>query len=232
MRVAIYESELCEKHLENLKSDFPEKPDRVKVISSALHEFQDSQHLQALEFLTPEPVTTEDLRSIHSSKHIQNINSCVTQATEEQCVVKYFHDSDVLLDSTSNEAALSAAGAMRDAVKLVYSGQITKAFCNVRPPGHHAHSYKAEGFCLYNNVWFGVTQARKIALSLALPAPRIAIIDWDVHHGDGTENFVLRNTDLPTYFLSLHQKWTTIWPRTGKECYKQREQTILSLIHI
>jgi len=228
-RIVIYEDIRCENHIpsrEGRRDPLPETPGRVRAISEALRA---SVFAEQLKFVSPEPATTEELLSIHRPEHIAHVANQVHYALANDCVAFVNNDSDVVVTSGSDLAARYAAGAVRDAVHAVLgSGTEKRAFCNVRPPGHHAHCHKAEGFCLYNNVWFGAQVARKYLIDhLGKKEPRIAIIDWDVHHGDGTQDFVRRNTDLFTYFVSIHQLHTTQFPQTGKECKKDRGNSVI-----
>lgn len=233
-KVVIYEDIICENHLPETSGravPLPEIPGRVKAISEALREASFSGDLK---FVSPEPATTDELLSIHKPEHIAHVANQVRYALEHDCMAFVNHDSDVVVTSGSDLAARYAAGAVRDAVIAVLGpGYDKRAFCNVRPPGHHAHCHKGEGFCLYNNVWFGAQAARKFMIDcLDKKEPRIAIVDWDVHHGDGTQDFVMKNQNLFTYFVSIHQKYTTQFPKTGKECKKVRGNSIIECHNI
>jgi acetoin utilization deacetylase AcuC-like enzyme len=115
-------------------------------------------------------------------------------------------DSDTAVSPGSGRAALRAAGAARRAVDLVMKGSVKNAICAVRPPGHHAEANRAMGFCLFNNVAVGVAQARSV-----YGLKRIAVIDFDVHHGNGTQHSFENDPD--TFYASTHQ-WP-LYPRTG-----------------
>ena len=115
-------------------------------------------------------------------------------------------DGDTVMSAGSAEAALRAAGAVCDAIDSVMAGEIDNAFCAVRPPGHHAEPGRAMGFCLFNNVAVGALYAReKHALG------RIAVVDFDVHHGNGTQ--AAFETDGDLFYASTHQ-WP-LYPGTG-----------------
>lgn len=228
-RVVIYEDLHCENHLPTIEGathNLPEVPMRVRTISEALHKAEFSSSLR---FVSPEPATDEDLRSIHKASHLYTIKEAVKFAEDSDGYRMVNHDADVVVSKGSDSAARFAAGAVREAVRTVLSPGVEKrAFCNVRPPGHHAHHDKASGFCLYNNVWFGAQEARKFMTEvLGIREPRISIIDLDVHHGDATQGFVLRNTELATFFVSIHQKFSSQWPGTGKECHKLRKNSVI-----
>src|SRR5262249_11734725 len=115
-------------------------------------------------------------------------------------------DPDTIVSPGSGEAALRAAGAVIAAVDAVVAGEVRNAFCAVRPPGHHAEAARAKGFCLFNNVAVGAEQARQ-AHGLA----RVAVVDFDVHHGNGTQHMFERDADL--FYASTHH-WP-FYPGTG-----------------
>jgi acetoin utilization deacetylase AcuC-like enzyme len=115
-------------------------------------------------------------------------------------------DGDTSLSPGSGEAALRAAGAVAAAVDAVAAGESANAFCAVRPPGHHAEPATAMGFCLFNNVAVGAHQARS-----AHGLRRIAVMDFDVHHGNGTQAMFERDPEL--FYASTHQM--PLYPGTG-----------------
>ena len=116
-------------------------------------------------------------------------------------------DGDTILSPASGEAALRAAGALCAAVDAVMAGEGTNAFCAVRPPGHHAEPSRAMGFCLFNNVAIGALHAKH-----AHGCERVAVIDFDVHHGNGTQ--AAFEQDATLFFASTHQ-WP-LYPGTGR----------------
>lgn len=115
-------------------------------------------------------------------------------------------DGDTILSPESGEAALRAAGALCAAVDAVMVGEGSNAFCAVRPPGHHAEATEAMGFCLFNNVAIGALHARA-----AHGCERVAVVDFDVHHGNGTQAMFERDRNL--FFASTHQ--SPFYPGTG-----------------
>ena len=115
-------------------------------------------------------------------------------------------DGDTVLSPGSGEAALRAAGALCAAVDEVMAGAASNAFCAIRPPGHHAEPDQAMGFCLFNNAVIGALHARD-----AHGCKRVAVIDFDVHHGNGTQAAFERDADL--FFASTHQ--SPLYPGTG-----------------
>jgi acetoin utilization deacetylase AcuC-like enzyme len=117
-------------------------------------------------------------------------------------------DADTFMSAGSAEAALRAAGAVIAAVDAVMGGEFRNAFCAVRPPGHHAERDRAMGFCLFNNVAAGALHARA-----AYGIKRIAVLDFDVHHGNGTQDIFFDDPDL--FYASSHQM--PLYPGTGFE---------------
>ena len=115
-------------------------------------------------------------------------------------------DADTVMSPASGEAARRAAGAVAAAVDAVFAGEANNAFCAVRPPGHHAEPRRPMGFCLFNNVVIGAERARRTH-----GLTRIAVVDFDVHHGNGTQAAFERDGDL--FFGSTHQ--SPLYPGTG-----------------
>jgi acetoin utilization deacetylase AcuC-like enzyme len=115
-------------------------------------------------------------------------------------------DGDTAMSFGSREAALRAAGAVTAAVDAVVAGRLSNAFCAVRPPGHHAERDRAMGFCLFNNIAVGALHAQSVH-GLA----RIAVIDFDVHHGNGTQDIFFSHPGL--FYASTHQ--SPLYPGTG-----------------
>jgi acetoin utilization deacetylase AcuC-like enzyme len=115
-------------------------------------------------------------------------------------------DADTVISPGSGEAALRAAGAVIRGVDMVMAGDVKNAFCAVRPPGHHAEPTHAMGFCIFNNVAIGAAHAKK-----AHGLKRVAVVDFDVHHGNGTQDMFSRHPDM--FYASCHQ--SPLYPGTG-----------------
>jgi acetoin utilization deacetylase AcuC-like enzyme len=142
--------------------------------------------------------TLEELSLVHTLAHIDAIASIAGRSV--------MLDPDTFTSAASYDAALHAAGAVLDLVDRVISGELTNAFAAVRPPGHHAESSRAMGFCLFNNVALGAAYA-----ILHHRLDRVMVIDWDVHHGNGTQEIFWN--DPRVLYLSLHQ--FPFYPGTG-----------------
>jgi len=152
----------------------PEQPARVQVIAQAL---QFSNLASQIKNYSAELATREQLKRVHDPDYIEQI----FQVAPKTGLIHL--DPDTAMNPHSLTAALRAAGAAVQAVDLVMSGKFNLVFCNVRPPGHHATRGQAMGFCFFNNVAVGVAHALT-----EYKLKRIAIIDFDVHHGNGTED--------------------------------------------
>jgi acetoin utilization deacetylase AcuC-like enzyme len=142
----------------------------------------------------------QDLLRVHPQRHVDGILGAVPKTGYVAI------DADTVLSPASGEAALRAAGAVAAAVDAVVAGQGDNAFCAVRPPGHHAEPQRAMGFCLFNNVAIGALRAHEVH-GLA----RVAVVDFDVHHGNGTQ--AAFETDGSLFYASTHQY--PLYPGTG-----------------
>jgi len=187
MSTAIISHADCRRH--QIDNMHPEQPSRIDDISDRLIA---SGLEYSLDHLDAKDVLNADLLRVHGVSYIRSLYEKIPP----QGIVNI--DSDTQMCNATLKAANKAAGAGVQAVDLILNGQHQAVFCNVRPPGHHAFSDKASGFCFYNNI--------AIAASHALEhsgIDRVAIIDFDVHHGDGTEDIFKDNSNV--LFCSLFQ---------------------------
>jgi acetoin utilization deacetylase AcuC-like enzyme len=157
--------------------------------------------LETLLRLEVRSATEDELALIHSGQYIALVEREVAQGRPQLST----GDTDV--GPHSIESAQAAAGCVLSAVDAVFSGSVTNAFCAVRPPGHHASAARGMGFCLFNNVALGARYAQH-----RHRAERVLIADWDVHHGNGTQDIFYE--DGSVLFFSTHQSpW---YPGTGE----------------
>lgn len=187
MRTAFISHPDCLDH--DTGEDHPECARRLSVIedrlvSSGLSDFL--RHYQA-------PLATDaDLLRVHSVEHLEGLRARIPETGYVRL------DQDTVVSPGSWAAALRSAGAVRLAVDLVLGGEVDNAFCSVRPPGHHAEPEQALGFCLLNNLAVGVAHALE-----AHGLKRIAVLDFDVHQGNGTE--AIFANDARVLFCSVFQ---------------------------
>ena len=177
-------------------SHHPESPARLRAALEGLGapEFARLERREA-----PEAVA-EDLWRVHPRRHVERILRAVPKSGHVAI------DADTVISPRSGEAALRAAGAVVAGVDSVIAGEVDNAFCAVRPPGHHAEPEQAMGFCLFNNIAIGALHARA-----AHGLDRIAVVDFDVHHGNGTQ--AAFETDDRLFYASTHQY--PLYPGTG-----------------
>jgi acetoin utilization deacetylase AcuC-like enzyme len=188
----------------------PERPDRIRVIERCLEQerFVGLVREQA-------PIVAEDaLLRAHDATYVEAVIAGLRQG------VLTGRDDDTHISPGTLEAALRSAGAVVQAVDEVMSGQVRNAFSAMRPPGHHAGRARAAGFCYFNNVAVAARQALA-----AHGAGRVAILDWDAHHGDGTQEIFWNDPNV--LFCSLHQ-WPC-YPGTGAVSERGAYDTVVNV---
>jgi len=174
----------------------PECANRLRAIDSVLG----AETFSFLSRITSGPATREQLERAHDADYISRILSL------KGCEGFVEIDEDTVMSSGSAEAALYAAGAACQAVDEVMTGHARNAFCAIRPPGHHAEAALAMGFCLFNNAAIAALQARNVH-----GVTRVAVIDFDVHHGNGVQSIFWNDENL--YYASIHEDGG--FPQTG-----------------
>ena len=162
----------CVRH--EMGDGHPESPQRLRSVMKALEASGLAQRLVARE---AREASREELERVHSKAYVDAIFA----AAPDQGYA--FLDPDTSMNTASLSAALHAAGAVAMATDMVMSGEVANAFCAVRPPGHHATPARPMGFCIFNNVAVGAMQAIE-----AHGLERVCVLDFDVHHGNGTED--------------------------------------------
>jgi acetoin utilization deacetylase AcuC-like enzyme len=175
----------------------PERPGRVTVITEALKKADFSDKLVWDE---PRLATTEEIAYVHAQSYIEHVKQTCESGPQ------YLDSPDTPVSKNSYKAALRAAGAVLTAIDGVLENRYSNAFCPVRPPGHHARYSMAMGFCLFNNIAIG-TRYLKHKYNIR----KILIVDFDVHHGNGTEEMLSGDNDI--LFFSIHQH--PHYPGTG-----------------
>src|SRR5688500_7892527 len=166
----------------------PGHPERPERLAALIDDFA-ANPVPGVRRVAPRPATREELQLVHAEAHVSAVGALAGQRARL--------DADTTVSPRSWEAALLAAGAAVGAVESVFAGQARNAFVWARPPGHHAERGEAMGFCLFNNVAIAAERARQLG------AERVLIIDWDVHHGNGTQHSFQSRRDV--LFMSSHQ---------------------------
>jgi len=198
----------------------PERPDRIRAIYTALHQAgliagnpfahfgKDFRPLprfaQMLHVIEPKLADIRWVRTIHPDSHIERVKSLCARGGG------IVDEGDTPVSPASFEIALLGLGAILECCDAVINGTVSRAFAAIRPPGHHAEPQHAMGFCLFANV---AIAAKYLQEKHGLK--KIAIVDFDVHHGNGTQ--ACFETDPSVYFVSMHQHPRTCYPGTGYE---------------
>jgi acetoin utilization deacetylase AcuC-like enzyme len=183
-----------------------ESPGRLRVLLKAVEKHGLRRSLIALPPYVPD---LEFLEGIHRAEYLARFRESVRKGE------KVFSTADCSISSASFDVALLAAGGVMAGVDAVLNGRVDNVFCAVRPPGHHAGRDSAMGFCFINNIAVGAVYARAI-----YGVERIFILDWDVHHGNGTQEIF--DEDPLTYYCSLHEHPTFCFPGTGRRMERGR----------
>ena len=179
----------------------PNHPENSARIINTIEHLRSANCWQKLDIKKPRAATEAEVSAIHSTSQIEQVAEIARSGGG-------YLDPDTYVSSDSYEAALNAAGAPLTAIDLIMDKKADNAFCLVRPPGHHATPEKGMGFCLFNNV---AIAAKYIQSRYSLD--RIVIIDWDVHHGNGTQDAFY--DDPSVMYFSMHRY--PFYPGTGAE---------------
>lgn len=196
MTTALVHHPIYEKH--NTGPGHPEMPARYRVVIDALQ--GDTELWGTLNEITPDKAQQGLIQAAHTKEHFKRVEGAIENGLDRL-------DADTVISMQSFDASLFAVGGAIAAVDAVMGGGSRNAFVAVRPPGHHATAENAMGFCLFNNV----AVAARYAQNTYKEIERVAIIDWDVHHGNGTQGIFY--SDPSVHFFSMHQyPW---YPGTG-----------------
>lgn len=176
----------------------PEKPQRTRVISRSLNK------LTGIQKVEPRAATRKELSLVHSQAHLADL-------FKEGGDIAYFRAisgcNEATITQNSETSILHSAGSVLKVVDMAIKGEIKRAFLNIRPPGHHAKCARTSGFCFVNNVALGAVYA------YSKLRRRVLVIDWDIHHGDGTQEIIQKKENI--YYISIHEKG--IFPESDKD---------------
>jgi acetoin utilization deacetylase AcuC-like enzyme len=196
MKTALLYHPIYEKH--DTGPGHPETPERYSVVMKALQ--SDEAFWNDLVQITPEKASQGVVQAAHAKEHFKRVEGAFMNGLDRL-------DVDTTISMQSFDVAMFAAGGAIAAVDAIMQGTAKNAFVAVRPPGHHATAERAMGFCLFNNVAVAALYAQNKYKEI----DRVAVVDWDVHHGNGTQGIFY--TDPSVFFFSIHQyPW---YPGTG-----------------
>lgn len=194
MTTILYSHPICVEH--DMGAGHPESPDRLRAIMEALK----AEAFNGLDRREAPKAEIDQIARVHPRDYVERILAAIPESGRVQL------DPDTSVCPASGEAGLRASGAVCAAVDAVMAGEASNAFCAVRPPGHHAEQTRPMGFCFFNHVAVGALQAREVH-----GLTRIAVVDFDVHHGNGTQAMFWNDENL--FFGSSHQ--SPFYPGTG-----------------
>lgn len=197
MSTALFTHSSCLEH--DMGSHHPERPDRLRAVLRAL----EGEEFMFLDRREAPRATFSQIEMVHASNYIEMLEDCTPASGH------YALDGDTVLSPGSFEAALRSAGGACAAVDAVVGGEVRNAFVATRPPGHHAERAEAMGFCLFCNAAI----AARHAIHMYDTIQKVAVVDFDVHHGNGTQS--LMEDDPNLFYASTHQ--SPGYPETGKE---------------
>jgi acetoin utilization deacetylase AcuC-like enzyme len=196
MKTALMSDPAFREHLVGVQH--PERPERFDAVMNALASGGLVSRLQRVE---ARPATDDELLLCHTKSYLDTARDDVASGH------RFLSTGDTDITRNSWDIAVRAVGGVLNAVDSVMSGTVDNAFCCVRPPGHHANTSRGMGFCLLNNVAIAARYAQR-----RHGVERVMIVDWDVHHGNGTQDIFY--ADPSVFFFSSHQ-WP-LYPGTGR----------------
>src|SRR5947209_19902229 len=199
MTTAIIHHPVFEQH--DTGAGHPESPERYAVVMTALR--GDAELWPRLKEVEAAPAPRGDVQACHTPQHFKHVERAVSEGLG-------YLDADTVVSLRSLDAALRAAGGACQAVDMVLKGEAQTAFLPARPPGHHATSERAMGFCLFNTAAVAARYAQRHHAEVE----RVAVLDWDVHHGNGTQGIFY---DDPTVFFFSALQYPC-YPGTGTLC--------------
>ena len=207
MKTSVITSLTYQNH--NTGPGHPERVDRVKVVNEELKKLDEK-----IKWFEPKLFDHTIIEKVHNKNYLEKISISFPKSGIQ------FLDGDTIVSPGSKEAALDAVGSIILGIDQVVNKEFKNTFCSVRPPGHHAESDKAMGFCIYNNVAVGAAY-----LLHHYQYKKVAIIDYDVHHGNGTQEIFYDNPNV--LYISTHQY--PFYPGTGSVNEKGASNNILNI---
>ena len=191
----------------------PGHPEQIARVSAIIENFRKLNNKNIL-WKKPSIVTDDIIKDTHDREYVDLVKNSFPNKGFSSL------DGDTIISPGSKDATFDAAGSIISAIDGVQNNEFKNAFCSVRPPGHHAKKNKAMGFCIYNNVAVG---AHYLLENYKLN--KIAIIDFDVHHGNGTQDIFYDNEKV--LYISTHQY--PLYPGTGEEKERGKHNNIFNI---
>jgi acetoin utilization deacetylase AcuC-like enzyme len=186
-------------YLEHDTGSHPENANRLRAI---LERLESEDLMGKFKVEAGRPASSAEIKMLHSEKLVSEVEAASESGAQ------MLHTQDCVISSQTYKAALHAVGSVLDAALEVAERRLDNAFCAVRPPGHHAEFDSAMGFCFFNNIALAAE-----FLSREMGFQRVLIVDFDVHHGNGTQHFFEERADI--FYVSMHQDPRTCYPGTG-----------------
>ena len=177
-------------------------PERAERLTAILEALKEAKLLDKLLFIEPEPAERDVLELCHESNYINSFKVAVEGS------YPFLHTPECPLSPATYEVARCAVGGVLKGIDRVMEGKVKNCFCAIRPPGHHAERSRAMGFCYFNNVAIAAKYLQK-----QHAIERVLVVDWDVHHGNGTQHIF--EDDPTVFYVSFHQDPATCYPGTG-----------------
>jgi acetoin utilization deacetylase AcuC-like enzyme len=196
MKTFLYSHPACLDH--DTGYDHPESSERLRAVLEELK----GPDFTGLEWRQAPKAEHGQLTRVHDAAYVARVFAAIPKQGRAQ-----FDPTGTVISAASEEALLRAAGAVCAATDAVARGEARNAFCAVRPPGHHAERGRTSGFCFFNNIAIGALHAQTVH-----GHRRVAVVDFDVHHGNGTQDILENRPDM--FFASTHQSF--LFPNTGR----------------
>jgi acetoin utilization deacetylase AcuC-like enzyme len=209
-KVGLVDDKRCELHVQT--PDHQESPDRVKAIR---HKLKSTGLYDKLRLIEPFEPTKEDLLLVHTNKYINKVMRICNKYPKAMIDTE---DVRVTGEGSLVAAGIAAGGVLAAIDAVITSKRVRKVFCNVRPPGHHASAHQASGFCIFNNIAIGAKKALTYE-----GINKVLIVDWDLHHGNGTQRIFKCSKDI--MFTSLH-RGAPFYPNSGSIFTKGKHYNI------
>lgn len=215
LKTGIYLDDRCCLHRTCLEKEHPESPERIRSIQKMIQE--EEQFHEHLLFFKNRKATDEEILLAHSAEYLSKVKTGLNKDPSKESAFNERNGNIYFNEHTMMSSRLSAGGVI-DIVERVIKGELLNGFAIVRPPGHHSGRDETTGFCFFNNA------AIAARLASRKYGKKVVVIDWDVHHGNGTEN-ILKGDDRILYF-STHRYGNGYFPETGNETMIGEKQGI------